>query len=84
MKVDNLSKELDKEAMEAVAGGTALTGQVVPTNLQSNELGQSFNIGSKGPVAIANDADQSNDSSQPSFVPVGSIFVTPTLRDLEK
>jgi hypothetical protein len=38
---------------------------------------QKFDIASNGPVAIANDADQSNDSSQPSFVPVGSVFVNP-------
>jgi hypothetical protein len=82
MKIENLSKELDTETMTDVRGGLALTGQVVPTNVQSNELLQSFNIASNGPVAIANDANQSNDSSQESFVPVGSIFVTPYLRNL--
>ena len=82
MLIKDLSKELDTETMTTVHGGVALTGQVVPTNIQSNELLQSFNIASHGPVAIANDADQSNDSSQPSFVPVGSIFATPYLRNL--
>ena len=76
MKIENLSKDLDAEAMAAVAGGTALTGQVVPTNVQSNELIQSFNIASHGPVAIANDADQSNYSDQDSFVPVGSLLLS--------
>ena len=77
MLIKDLSKELDTTTMTAVRGGLALTGQVVPTNVQSNELIQKFDIASHGPVAIANDADQSNYSSQPSFVPVGSIFVTP-------
>jgi hypothetical protein len=77
MEIENLNKELDAEAQKAVKGGIALTGQVVPTNVQSNELLQKFDIASNGPVAIANDADQSNDSSQPSFVPVGSVFVNP-------
>jgi hypothetical protein len=76
MLIKDLSKELDTESMATVRGGVALTGQVVPTNIQSNELLQSFNIASHGPVAIANDADQSNYSSQPSFVPVGSLFLT--------
>ena len=75
MKIENLSKDLDTEAMTEVTGGTALTGQVVPTNVQSNELLQSFNVASHGPVAIGNDADQSNYSSQDSVVPVGSLFV---------
>jgi hypothetical protein len=82
MKIENLSKELDTETMTAVRGGLALTGQVVPTNVQSNELIQKFDIASNGPVAIANDADQSNYSSQESFVPVGSIFLTPYLSEL--
>jgi len=82
MLIKDLSKELDTKSMTAVRGGLALTGQVVPTNVQSNELIQSFNIASNGPVAIANDADQSNDSSQPSFVPVGSLFLTPYLRNI--
>ena len=77
MLIKDLSKELDTETMATVRGGDALTGQVVPTNVQVNKLIQGFNIASNGPVAIANDADQSNDSSQPSFVPVGSIFVNP-------
>jgi hypothetical protein len=83
MKIENLSNELDTKTMKTVRGGLALTGQVVPTNVQSNELVQKFDIASNGPVAIANDADQSNDSSQPSFVPVGSIFVDP-LRSILK
>jgi hypothetical protein len=82
MLIKDLSKELDTKTMTTVRGGVALTGQVVPTNIQSNELLQSFNIASNGPVAIANDADQSNDSSQPSFVPVGSLFLTPYLRNI--
>jgi len=77
MLIKDLSKELDTETMATVRGGDALTGQVVPTNVQVNKLIQGFNIASNGPVAIANDADQSNDSSQPSFVPVGSVFVNP-------
>jgi hypothetical protein len=75
MKIENLSKDLDTEAMTEVKGGIALTGQVVPTNVQSNELLQNFHIASGGPVAIANDANQSNDSEQESVVPVGSIFL---------
>jgi hypothetical protein len=83
MLINDLSKELDTETMTTVHGGVALTGQVVPTNVQINSLAQGFNIASNGPVAIANDADQSNESSQPSFVPVGSIFVgAPYLREL--
>ena len=31
---------------------------------------------------IANDASQSNDSEQDSFVPVGSLFLTPSLSKL--
>ncbi len=77
MEIENLNKDLDTEAQKAVKGGTALTGQVVPTNVQSNALEQAFNVASKGPVAIANDADQSNDSDQGSFVPVGSLVVDP-------
>jgi len=81
MKIENLSKDLDSATMTEVKGGLALTGQVVPTNVQSNALEQAFNIKANGPVAIANDADQSNDSDQDSFVPVGSIFA-PYLRSL--
>jgi DUF4097 and DUF4098 domain-containing protein YvlB len=81
MKIENLSKDLDSATMTEVKGGIALTGQVVPTNVQSNALEQAFNIKANGPVAIANDADQSNDSDQDSFVPVGSIFA-PYLRSL--
>jgi len=76
MKIENLAKDLDTVAMTEVTGGTALTGQVVPTNVQSNELGQSFQIGAGAPVAIDNDADQSNYSRQDSVVPVGSLFIT--------
>jgi hypothetical protein len=83
MKIDNLNKDLDKETMTDVHGGLALTGQVVPTNVQSNELLQKFDIASNGPVAIANDADQSNDSSQDSLVPVGSIVVDPLRKILK-
>jgi hypothetical protein len=82
MKIENLSKDLDTKTMTEVRGGLALTGQVVPTNVQSNALLQSFHIAANGPVAIANDADQSNDSDQESFVPVGSIFATPYLSKL--
>ena len=72
MEIENLNKDLDKEAQKQVKGGLAQTGQVVPTNLQSNELLQNFDIAAKGPVAIANDAHQSNDSDQNSFVPIDS------------
>ena len=74
MKIENLSKDLDTEAMTEVTGGTALTGQVVPTNVQSNELLQGFNVASHGPVAIGNSADQSNYSSQDTIAPVGSLL----------
>jgi hypothetical protein len=50
--------------------------------VQSNALEQAFNIASNGPVAIANDASQSNESDQNSFVPVGSIFLSPALSKL--
>ena len=79
MKIENLGKDLDTATMIEVKGGIALTGQVVPTNVQSNALEQAFNIASNGPVAIANDGSQSNYSDQDSFVPVGSLFVTPFL-----
>jgi len=82
MKIENLSKDLDTESMSEVKGGLALTGQVVPTNVQSNALEQAFNIASNGPVAIANDGSQSNESDQESIVPVGSIFLTPDLGKL--
>ena len=82
MKIENLSKELDTETMAEVTGGIALTGQGAPTNVQSNALEQAFNIASNGPVAIANDGNQSNDSEQDSFVPVGSLFLTPSLGKL--
>ena len=74
MKIENLSKDLDTTSMTEVRGGTALTGQVVPTSVQSNALEQAFNIKANGPVAIANDADQSNDSDQETYLPVGSII----------
>ena len=79
MKIENLSKDLDTEAMTEVTGGLALTGQVVPTNVQSNALGQTFDITSCDPVSVGNSADQSNYSSQPTIMPVGSIFVTPSV-----
>ena len=84
MRIENLSKDLDTETMTEVRGGIAFTSQNVPTNVQSNELVQSFNIASRGPVAIANDADQSNYSDQDTFAPVGSLFVAPYLRGLIK
>jgi hypothetical protein len=77
MEIENLNKDLDTEAQKAVKGGTALTGQVVPTNVQSNALEQAFNVASKGPVAIANDGSQSNESDQDSLVPVGSLLIDP-------
>jgi hypothetical protein len=76
MKIENLSKELDAVTMTEVTGGTALTGQVVPTSVQSNELAQTFQIGAGAPVTVGNDADQSNYSSQDSVVPVGSLLVS--------
>jgi len=83
MLIKDLSKELDTETMTAVKGGVALTGQVVPTTLQSNEMNQLFDIKSNGPVAIANDGTESNDSKENSVVPVGSIFaLNPYLRGL--
>jgi hypothetical protein len=78
MKIENLTQDLDTEAQKAVTGGTALTGQVVPTNVQCNTAGQTFDVGSCAPVAIGNSAEQSNYSSQSTFAPVGSVFVTPT------
>ena len=77
MKIENLSKDLDSAAMTEVQGGIALTGQVVPTNVQSNALEQAFHVASGGPVAIANDGNQSNESDQDSFTPVGSVIVDP-------
>ena len=83
MQIDNLTKDLDKEQQKEVKGGIALTGQVVPTNVQSNELLQNFDIASKGPVAIANDATQVNESDQDSFSPVGSVIVDPLRKILK-
>ena len=77
MKIENLSKDLDTETMTEVKGGLALTSQVVPTNVQGNQLEQSFDIYGKGPVGIGNDAHQSNYSDQDSFAPVGSFVVFP-------
>ena len=77
MEIENLNEDLDTEAQKAVKGGTALTGQVVPTNVQSNALEQAFHVASGGPVAIANDGSQSNDSDQDSIVPVGSLIIDP-------
>ena len=74
MKIENLSKELDTETMHAVTGGTALTDQVVPTNVQSNALLQSFHVAAGGPVAISNDASQDNYSDQDTVAPVGSLL----------
>lgn len=76
MKIENLTKDLDNEAQKEVQGGLALTGQVAPTSVQCNALEQKFNVGSCAPVAIGNSADQSNYSSQSTFDPVGSVFVT--------
>jgi hypothetical protein len=80
MEIENLNKDLDTEAQKKVKGGVALTGQVVPTNVQDNALEQAFHIAAGGPVAIANDATQSNDSDQDSLVPVGSLLVGDPLR----
>ena len=77
MKIENLNKDLDTAEQKEVTGGTALTGQVVPTNVQSNELLQKFNVGSDGPVALGNDAYQDNYSSQDTFSPVGSAVLGP-------
>ena len=77
MEIENLNKDLDTEAQKQVKGGVALTGQVVPTNVQDNELLQNFNVAAHGPVAIGNEADQSNYSSQDSVVPVGSALFGP-------
>jgi hypothetical protein len=77
MKIENLTKDLDTEAQQAVTGGTALTGQVVPTNVQSNELLQKFNVTAGGPVALGNDASQDNYSSQDTLAPVGSAILGP-------
>jgi hypothetical protein len=82
MRIENLSKTLDTETMTEVRGGIAFTGQNVPTNVQSNALVQAFHIASNGPVAIANDATQDNDSDQDTFAPVGSLFVGSLLRGL--
>ena len=76
MKIENLSKDLDTEAMTEVKGGIAFTSQVVPTNVQSNELLQKFDVGSHGPVSLGNDAYQSNSSDQETFSQVGSIFAS--------
>ena len=76
MKIENLSHDLDASAMTEVTGGTALTGQVVPTNVQCNALGQEFQVGSCAPVAIGNDAEQSNYSSEETALPVGSLIVS--------
>jgi len=74
MKIENLNKDLDAEAMTEVKGGIALTGQVVPTNVQSNAAAQKFDIASHDPVGLSNSAYQSNESFQESDVPVGSVF----------
>jgi hypothetical protein len=77
MKIENLSKDLDSATMTEVTGGTALTGQVVPTNVQSNELLQGFHVAAGGPVAIGNDASQDNYSNQETVAPVGSLVLGP-------
>jgi hypothetical protein len=76
MRIENLSKELDSKTMKTLHGGVSLVGQVVPTNVQTNEMLQNFNINTRGPVALANDGSQSNYSRQDSDVPVGSFFLT--------
>ena len=76
MKIENLSHDLDAATMTEVKGGTALTGQVVPTSVQSNALGQGFQIASGAPVIVGNDAEQSNYSSQDTVLPVGSLLVS--------
>jgi hypothetical protein len=75
MKIENLSKDLDTTTMTEVRGGTALVGQVVPTNVQDNEMLQGFNVASAAPVAIGNDGDQSNYSRQDTSAPVGSLIL---------
>jgi len=75
MKIENLSKDLDTAAMTEVHGGLALTGQVVPTSVQDNEMLQGFNVASGAPVAIGNDGDQYNYSRQDTVSPVGSVFL---------
>ena len=74
MKIENLSKDLDTTGMTEVRGGTALTGQVVPTNVQDNQMLQGFNVASGAPVSIGNDGDQYNYSHQDTVSPVGSLF----------
>ena len=74
LTIHDLSKEVD---MTAVRGGTSLVSQVVPTNVQQNDLVQKFDIMATGPVAIANDANQTNDASMPSFAPSGSFISLP-------
>jgi hypothetical protein len=76
MKIENLSKELSTAAMTEVKGGISLTDQVVPTNVQSNELAQGFSVYSSAPVSIGNDAEQSNCSNQSTFSPVGSLIIS--------
>jgi hypothetical protein len=73
MQIENLSKELSTEEQKDVKGGIAFTSQNVPTNVQSNELLQKFDVGSRGPVSIGNDAYQTNYSDQDTFAPVGSL-----------
>ena len=78
MKIENLNKELDTQSMTEVQGGLALTGQVVPTNVQCNALAQKFDIASCETVAVGNSGEQANYSTQATIAPVGSVFVTPT------
>jgi hypothetical protein len=74
MKIENLSKDLDTVSMTEVRGGTALTGQVVPTSVQDNEMLQGFNVASAAPVAVGNDGEQSNYSRQATDAPVGTLI----------
>ena len=83
MEIENLNKDLDAKAQKEVKGGIALTGQVVPTNVQDNALEQAFHVAANGPVAIANDGTQVNESEQDSFTPVGSVFVNPLSKVLK-
>ena len=63
---------------EVAPDRVALTGQVVPTNVQCNALAQKFDIASCEPVAVGNSGEQANYSTQATIAPVGSVFVTPT------
>ena len=75
MKIEDLSHDLDTESLKEIKGGLALTGQVVPTSVQDNEMLQGFNVASGAPVALGNDGEQSNYSRQDTVSPVGSVFL---------